>query len=321
MGEGNAEAKPRRGWYQFHLWHLFVLVLIVAIPCSWFACRMAKAKRQKEAVRMITAATGEIIYDYQFGPDGISPLDVNVPGPQWLRNLVGLDFFADVTYVAFTGGGEFSDLSVNYLAQLEDLEILALRGMEVTNTQLEDIVRTQTKLESLYLGYTHVTDHGLKYLERLPRLEDLDLTNTLVTDDGLKHLGTLAQLKSLNVDGTHVTDEGLKHLGALTNLELLFVGSTHITDDGLKHLKPLVRLEWLDLSNTGVSDAGLEQLEGMKNLRRLDFNYTPVTKEGLRHLLKLPSLAEMTLPAQITYEDEMEFWKAKGQPIESTILR
>lgn len=34
MGETAAEPKAKRRWYQFHLWHLFVLILIVSVGCS-----------------------------------------------------------------------------------------------------------------------------------------------------------------------------------------------------------------------------------------------------------------------------------------------
>ncbi len=53
MGEAEKAPKAKLKWYQYRLAHLFIFVTICAIPCSWFACRMAKAKRQKEAVEAI----------------------------------------------------------------------------------------------------------------------------------------------------------------------------------------------------------------------------------------------------------------------------
>ena len=111
MGECEVEARPKRRWYQFHLWHLFVLVLIAAIPCSWFACRMVKAKRQAAAVESIQDLGGWVTYDFELGPnvlirgsvapDGSMVQEPVPPGPAWLRDFVGVDFLADVVRVSF----------------------------------------------------------------------------------------------------------------------------------------------------------------------------------------------------------------------------
>ena len=37
MGGTATEPKPKLRWYQYRLWHLFVLVTLIAIGCSWFA--------------------------------------------------------------------------------------------------------------------------------------------------------------------------------------------------------------------------------------------------------------------------------------------
>ena len=52
MGETATEPKPRRRWYQFYLWHLLVLMTVVAIAGSWFEYR---SRRRALVVRVYDA--------------------------------------------------------------------------------------------------------------------------------------------------------------------------------------------------------------------------------------------------------------------------
>ena len=70
-----------------------------------------------------------------------------------------------------------------------------------------------TKLQSLNLSGTQVTDSGLLYLKRLTNLQTLYLNNTQVTDRGLGHLTTLTNLQSLFLKHTTVTEEGVRKFG------------------------------------------------------------------------------------------------------------
>jgi hypothetical protein len=156
------ESKARRRWYQFHLWHLFVLVLIAAIPCSWFGARMAKARRQREVVAEVEKLNGLVFYDYQSNTDGVRDVGDRAPGPAWLRNLVGVDFMADVVDVSFDG------------TQLTDAGLERIKDMR--------------RLETLELTGTEITDAGLEHLKGLPNLRQLWLADTRVTKEGVKHL-------------------------------------------------------------------------------------------------------------------------------------
>ena len=101
MGEAEKAPKARLRWYQYRLAHLFIFVTICAIPCSWFACKVAKANKRKETVKAIREMGGTVLYDYEVDAYGRSIDDAELPGPVWLRNFVGVDFLADVVYVGF----------------------------------------------------------------------------------------------------------------------------------------------------------------------------------------------------------------------------
>jgi len=62
-----------------------------------------------------------------------------------------------------------------------------------------------TRLHSLALGHTRVTDKGLVHLKPLGGLRRLWLNNTAVTDAGLKHLDALPQLEMLHLGATKVS--------------------------------------------------------------------------------------------------------------------
>jgi hypothetical protein len=63
--------KRRRRFLQFSVRTLLVFVLLVSIGMSWFAVKMQKARRQREAVEAIVKAGRLVAYDYQYrGPFG-----------------------------------------------------------------------------------------------------------------------------------------------------------------------------------------------------------------------------------------------------------
>jgi hypothetical protein len=156
-----------------------VFVLLVSIGVSWFAVKMEKARRQKEAVEAIEKAGLEVWYEHEWGsrqPDA----------PQWLRELLGDDFFVDVVTVLPSNPG-FGDDGATHFEGL-------------------------TNLRALSLHRTQITDAGLKHLEGLTNLAFLFLADTQITDAGLEHLEGLGNLEELSLEDTQVTPEGVKKL-------------------------------------------------------------------------------------------------------------
>jgi hypothetical protein len=155
----------KRRWYQYSLRTLLVLVTLFAVACSWFAVKMEQARRQREVVEAIRRSSGSVFYDYEkiLYEDTIhksgSPIwPSEPPSPAWLRSIVGIDFFHNVT-TAFV----FYD---NGLDRLEDLP----------------------RLRALYLEGAGITDRSIDQLKRLPRLERLYLSDTKITDAAVNDL-------------------------------------------------------------------------------------------------------------------------------------
>ncbi len=175
--ESQPEPKPKLRWYQYRLWHLFVLTAVIAVVCSWFACKMVAANKRKAAVNAIEALGGSVTYDYQLDASGGEIPNAKPPGPEWFRNLVGLDFLADVVCVRI---GSYSDWHSDRSYQL------------VTDDWIQEHIMRLTNLQSLGLHDTQVTDAGLEHLKRLPNLRELHLTlsvyDTYLTVEGVEKL-------------------------------------------------------------------------------------------------------------------------------------
>jgi hypothetical protein len=156
---------------------MFLFVLLTAIGLSWVAARMQQARRQRATVDALAKRGWVVYYDWAVSPDDsdllprtedkIWVLTANVedpqpPGPSWLRNLLGVDFFAHAVR-AYQTSPNVWDADLRHIERLTRLQRLDLRG------------RT-------------VTDAGLKHLEGLKDLKSLELTGTATTDAGLEHI-------------------------------------------------------------------------------------------------------------------------------------
>lgn len=166
----------RRKWLQFRLRTLLIAILALSLPLSWFAVRLQRARRQREAVAAIEGLGGNVQYERPQGKQ--HPLFLR------LRDLLGQDFFDRVTLVYLQGNVTNADLE--HLTALLDLERLILRS-------------------------TQITDDGLKHLQAVVSLRFLELISTSITDVGLTQLEALPNLQRLTIDDADVTPEGVEY--------------------------------------------------------------------------------------------------------------
>ena len=91
-------------WYQFSLRSLLILMTLWAIPCGSLRREGQKARQQKAAVEWIIGLGGQVEYDYQYDASGNQIQGAKQPGYEWLRELLGDDFFTNVVRVDFSDG-------------------------------------------------------------------------------------------------------------------------------------------------------------------------------------------------------------------------
>jgi hypothetical protein len=224
--------KRNRRWFQFSLRGLMVAVTLL---CCVAGVVSSQAIRQRRAVERLKELHAVVYYDFQVDA-ALKPRtdDPEPPGPDWLRELIGLDYFASVVSVQTNLASDdfvesaaacphlrdlgiycdskISDGAWEHLKQLTTLESLRLRGMrDSAMSNLAPLVR----LRHLYVINTNVGDAGLVHLKGLSQLETLELTGTHVTDAGvLELLKDFRQLKTLDLRGTKVTSAGIRELHA-----------------------------------------------------------------------------------------------------------
>jgi internalin A len=144
----------------------------------------------------------------------------------------------------------------------EDVVHVDLALTQVSDAGLKELALFKN-LENLYLpSMKHLTDDGLTHLTSFTKLHTLNLFATRVTDVAPELLAPLKNLRHLNLSYTKLTNAGLKKLGTLQSLETLNIGINKIDDGGLKHLAPLKNLKALNLGSLPTAtEAGIMKLQ------------------------------------------------------------
>jgi hypothetical protein len=199
--------------FQFSIRSLLLLTFVVAIPCSWLAVEMKRAKKQKEAVEAIWKMSLEGSYDEKF-EKSTSPHAL-----VWLREQLGNDFFDNVFSVCFYG----LPMSLSGVQEVSDSGLECLNGL--------------TQLKTLYLWHTKVSDVGVEHLKGMTQLQILHLNNTKVSDIGVEYFKGMTQLQILSLSNTKVSDSGAEHLKGMTQLQELDLSNTGVTDAGVAELQ------------------------------------------------------------------------------------
>jgi hypothetical protein len=269
--------------FQFGIRSMLLLVVVIAIPCSWLAVKRKEKWEESQLVAAIEEMHGHAAYDYQTSQLEIKVYSEQAPGPACLRRVLGENFFTCVNYVGLERTRLTDDIFVR-LKTFRGIRGLCLSESSVTDPGLRDLIRLD-KLEWLDLGGTKITDAGLQQVKVLKKLYSLDLSYTQVTDTGLSNLVGLSRLRRLSLSATKVTGAGVRHLKDMNQLEQLDLGGTSVSDVGLESIKGL-HLLTLNLNCTAVTDACIPCLESLHDLTDLGLFSTNITSEGEKRVIK-----------------------------------
>ena len=200
----NDTPKRRRRRFQYSLRTLLLLVLLVSVGFSCLAVKFGRVRKRRELVAALELRGVTIRYAYEVDRSS------HPPGPEWLRAILGDDFFAEVDAVYADHIG-LTDEDLAEVSELTGLSALSVSGGQITDAGLKHL-KGLANLRILYLSNTQVTDSGLEQLKGLTALDGLDLSYTQVGGPGLKHLKGLARLNILYVHNTEVTGAGVEEL-------------------------------------------------------------------------------------------------------------
>jgi hypothetical protein len=120
--EGANPLKLRRH-LTFSLRTLFILLTASAV---WLGVVVNRARQQREAIKAIEALGGTVVYDWELSspsPADFDP-DATPPGPDWLRRLVGDEFFQDLGVVHLAGPQASALSAIPHLQRLRTPRIL-----------------------------------------------------------------------------------------------------------------------------------------------------------------------------------------------------
>jgi hypothetical protein len=210
--------------FQFSLLSLFLLTVVVALPCGWLETEMKAAREQGMREAKIWKAGGDLDWDCKY-----RGMSLDLPEPDWLWMSLGLTFFVDVRDAGLLDRG-VNEETLEAVEGLPQLRGLRLNGPNVGDDELRHI-EGLTRLEALFLRRARVGDRGLQHLKKLTHLQYLDLTDTKVGDSGLQCLKGLLELRRIILRGTRVTATGVRDLQrALPNVQVRWNGGPGWSD-------------------------------------------------------------------------------------------
>ena len=159
-----SEPQHKRRWYQYSLRSLMILMTVL---CIWLGYLSNEARKQRNVVAWVEDKLGAVRYDYEY-IENVGWSDNEPPGPDWLREWIGIDYFCDVTGVVILGGNAID------LTPLKDL--VALESLIVFNTPVLDLspLEVLTNLKEVKLIWTSVTKEDVQKLQKALPNCDID---------------------------------------------------------------------------------------------------------------------------------------------------
>ena len=311
----------RRFRFRFRLRTLLIFVALLGVGAR-FGALLISANKRSDAVQAILRSNpgrAAVYYSYQFDGAGNLVEGAAPSWPEWLRNLLGKDFFFDVVAVEHIdeNGAEYLALlpglrkltidsllpgqSIEFLQRLPVLHDLEVQGWWDNDfARAADVLASMSSLRVLRVD-GEVTDKGLNDIARLTQLESVRICCAPVTDAGLAALGALNHLKTLEVSYA-----GVNGAGGLEN-------PGGITGSGLSALASLSNLEELRLHHTRLTGTKLGSLHALRKLRVLDLRANQITPEEIGVIDGMPPLSELDLSENRELGDVGVLLLVKGQ--------
>ena len=259
-----------------------LVILSLIIVAAWFGWqKYSDVHQQGRAIRLLRAQQFKIVYDYELEPDGTPLIGAEPPGPDWLRKLIGDEWFMspvklgppkrqvrfdEPVFLALT---TLKEVDVGFASSVDLGTLINNHGLEKLTVRSSDhqTIQALGKLKSLrHLSFTderdqakseaflHELEKAISELDRLEslciKLEGLDLTC----------LTKMRQLQQLELKCWKPVD--LSPIVELQNLQTL---EARLTD--LQSVSQMLNLESLTVSFS--SDAPRQDLAILGNLKQL----------------------------------------------------
>jgi len=296
-----------RGPVKRVLYAIAVIVVVIAVLGS--IAIVVAARSQQNERRAIEQLRRQFGRGFAFESECIGPDWIQRRGPEWLVDRLE-------RVVAITIDAEAANPEV--LRSFPYLEELDLRGCNLSDRELNDLLPTLRHLRSLYLSDTSCTGVCIAALP-VQSLDELLLDRTPLSDTGLGAIANLSSVGELSLSGCKsVTAQGIELLSNSFIVELN-LSQCNLEDSAvsivssMKHLRTLnlsdnpitgelfgkyakgMQVIDLNLSNTLVTDTQLKSLSQAERIEYLELDGTAITLEGIVSLSKLPNLKFLSI--------------------------
>jgi hypothetical protein len=211
------------------------LLLVLTLAAVWLGLTMQAVRTQRAAVAQLQAANGSLLYDYQSNGVASWSRTAQPLGPQWLRRLIGPEYF-DKPVLASVTPHVRSDDWVQAVNNLPTLKRLHLSGGNVTDESIQRMTPSSA-LSELHVRYAQLSAEGVASLEKFPNLRRLDLSGPAVTDEVVARLVALPSLVDLGLENTAASDASVSVLVKLPRLRRVMVFGNRLTETGVEKLQ------------------------------------------------------------------------------------
>ena len=156
-GKVETEQKLERRWYQYSLRTLLIVMVLLCFLFAWGGYKIRQAERQKEVVAWVREKGGWVIYDYEYDAKGKWIPDAEPPCPDWLRNLIGIDYLYDVDKVSLWADDTpntfiYTDvkLILTRLHGLRSVKEISFGWVTPSNQKLQELQESLQKLKKSF---------------------------------------------------------------------------------------------------------------------------------------------------------------------------
>ena len=271
--EPDVSERPKRlrRWFRIRIWHLLLLLTLVAIPLGTI---VQSARTEYEAFK-------ELRDSELFEMELSDPPEFAAWLPKSLREAYGGLIFQDVIQLGnvedFAGSEEERDF-FPAIAKLKNIQRLLL--------------------DESYLGPTEVLG-----LQNKDALYELSLSDAVVVPETLARISTFASLETIWLDGSTVLGENLFTQERFPKLNTILASGAMLVDEAVLDMADLP-LTHLELDQAAVSPRAFERVDMMQELDSLSLYGVRLDLASCERIGRLPKLRTLDIDSTAV-SDEM----------------
>ena len=205
------------------------LLLGVLGLCVWLAGKGRSMHFEREGRASVTSIAGDVLYDYQVEKDGTLKETAQLSVPEWMRQLLGEEFFS---YTAVVFVEEIEDKHLASIGRLPKLKGLFVSRSVISSEGICSLANASC-LRAIHLDRCKTNEATIAALAMVPHLENFSMKHCTITDNAVETICRNKGLRTLGLVGCDIDDKCIESLASLPALDELDVSETLISDGGI----------------------------------------------------------------------------------------